>query len=51
MISLCASRLDRRGVCAIVTKREAGCDGRSSVVRAYGVRTSEAEAYGEVVWS
>jgi hypothetical protein len=41
----------QRGVCAIVTKREAGCDGRGSVVRAYGARTSEAEAYGEVVWS
>jgi|SRR5579864_8033510 len=27
------SRLGKRGVCAIVTKREAGCDGRISVAR------------------
>jgi len=35
----------RRGVCAIVTKREAGCDGRGSA------RDERANAYGEVVWS
>src|SRR4051794_25339898 len=35
----------RRGVCAIVTKREAGCDGRE------GARDERANAYGEVVWS
>jgi hypothetical protein len=45
MVSLCASRLDRRGVCAIVTKREAGCDGRGSA------RDERANAYGEIVWS
>jgi hypothetical protein len=29
----CPSRLGKRGVCAIVTKREAGCDGRGGVER------------------
>jgi hypothetical protein len=29
----CPSRLDTRGVCAIVTKREAGCDGRKRRTR------------------
>jgi hypothetical protein len=35
----------RRGVCAIVTKREAGCGGRD------GAQDERANAYGEVVWS
>ena len=39
----------------IVTEREAGCDGRIGVARAselsLGMRTNDAEADGEVVWS
>src|SRR5690348_11321474 len=39
------SRLARRGVCAIVTKREAGCDGREP-----DQKTNDPFADGEVVW-
>jgi hypothetical protein len=46
-----ASRLGKRGVCAIVTKREAGCDGRIGDARDYLVRTNGADADGEVAWS
>jgi hypothetical protein len=40
--SLAPSRLDKRGVCAVVTKREAGCDGRESCTRRVrGSRTAK----------
>ncbi len=42
----CPSRLGKRGVCAIVTKREAGCDGRTRRTRRVRVL-----ADGEVVAS
>ena len=40
-----------RGVCAIVTIREAGCDGRDSDARDCLVRTNDADADDEIVWS
>jgi hypothetical protein len=48
---LAPSRLGKRGVCAIVTKREAGCDGRGSVSVQVFARTTDPDADGEVVWS
>jgi len=39
-----ASHLGKRGVCAIVTKREAGCDGRVGDAREIVVRTNGADA-------
>jgi hypothetical protein len=46
-----ASRLDEEGRIAIVTTRGAGCDGRFGDAQRSFIRTSGAEADGEVVWS
>jgi hypothetical protein len=44
------SRLDKGGVCAIVTTREAGCDGRDGDAHDLSCgRTADAD--GEIVWS
>ena len=45
------SRLGKRGVCAIVTTREAGCDGRIRDARDFIARTNGADADDEIVWS
>src|SRR3954462_13975027 len=44
------ARAAKRGVCAIVTERGAGCDGRCGVRRACSLDETLA-AYDEVVWS
>jgi hypothetical protein len=46
-----SARATMRDVCAIVTERGAGCDGRCGVSAVQTARTKTPAAYGEVVWS